>query len=627
MHQRALVPKVRLGVPATNLIPTTTESGSPHQLNPIKFSNVIMDSSHNLQHTPSASRDINDIIEQYSSPAPSSSPAVRARQPYDSSPAYGRRPDVSMSSSPPPYTPSLLKQSISRHHHNMTNSGYLDRAQLFGRTSASGLQSSPSPLPEAPRNTVDHKRNNRLSLRMLDGMGTVYSSPSSALSSLGTKHSSFSSMREKFSQAPPDEWMEAGTPEREAGDHSGSLDYPAWSARGGLVPTEDGSLSCTPSVNGKSRKTVTDDGASTKSNKSGRKVSQAEMALREVMATHKPASKPAHAVSKSAHGRRKSWADRIFNRRGPEYVLATPERAESVSTEEDPIEFSYVAPEVTSESPRDILARAEAREAAEKEHIVKTEGTADHDDAEVQVLDGGYIDIQRPHRTTSTSIRTSSRVSSAFSRVESWVSARSEALDDLKAEDAFSYQSTDCNQKDQNASETTEIAPVQAQPSGSSLSLIVTTMDQVPVLRGHRRPSLAQTIMIFSQELQSKRQGPLAMSPISTIMIQNPTVATPNCGLSFSTASAVVYGCMVFAAMRRVLLGLGADISPLHLALDLNASFWFAICVCMVLHLLLGGQLEQAPGDMARVLGTGVGRTYASLVDGFWQGSGQQGFW
>jgi hypothetical protein len=613
VNLRALVPKIRLEVLTTNLTTPPLDLGHFVNSTPSTFRTSIMDGSHNLQHTPSVSRDINDIIEQYSSPAPSSSPAVRAQQPYDSSPADGGRSDVSMSSSPPPYTPSLLKQSISRHHRNMTNSGYLDRAQLFGRTSAPDLQSSPSPLPEAPRSTVHHKRNNRSSLRMLYGMAEASCSSSSALSSLGTKRSSLSSMREKFSQAPPDEWMEAGTPEREAGDHSGSFDYPAWLARGGLVPAEDGSLSCTPSVNGKSRKTVTDDGTSTKSNESGRKVSQAEMALREVMATHKPAPKP-------THGRKTSWADRIFNRRGQEYVLATPEPAASVSTEEDPIEFGYVAPGVTSESPRDILARTEASEAAEKERINNIEVTADHGDEEVQVLDEGYVDVQRSRRSTNASVHIPSRASTAFSKEESWTSARSQALADLEAEDAFSKRSTDHTGADQSSSGTSELAPLQAKSTASSLSLIVTTMDQAPVLRG---PSLAQIIVVFSQKPQLPEHGPLAMSPISTIMVQEPTTATPNCGLSFSTANAVIYSCVVFAAMRRVLLGLGADISPLHLALDLYASFWFGICMCMVLHILLGGRLERALGGMARVLGTAVGKRYASFVDGIRQGSGQ----
>jgi hypothetical protein len=620
MHLRALVRRIRLEVLSTNPIPPPLDLDHLIDSTPLTARKFIMDGSRNPQHTPSASRDINDIIEQYSCPAPSSSPAVRARQPYDSSPADGGRSDVSMSSSPPPYTPSLLKQSISRHHRNMTNSGYLDRTQLFGRTSASDLQSSPSPLPEAPRGTVQHKRNNRSSLRMLDGMGTVYSSPSSALSSLGTKRSSLSSLRRKFSQAPPDEWMKAGTPEREAGENSGSFDYQAWLARGGLVPTEDGSLSCASSVNGKARTTVTDDGASTKSNSGGRKISPAEMALREVMAKRKPVPKP-------THGRKTSLASRIFNRRGPEYVLATPEPAESVSTEEDPIEFGYVAPEVISESPRDILARAEAREAAEKGRIDNIEGNADHDHDhdhdEVKVLDEGYVDVQCSRRSTSASLHISSRASTAFSKEESWTSARSQALADLEAEDAFPQHATDHIRADQSSSGTTDLAPLQAKSTASSLSLIVTTLDQAPVLRGNRRPSFAQTIVVFSQKPRFPQHGPLAMSPISTIISQAPTVATLNCGLNFSTASAVVYGCMASSAMRRVLLGLGADISPLHLALDLYASFWFAICVCKVLHVLFGGRLERAPGDMALVLGMGVGKTYASFVDGIRQGKGQ----
>jgi hypothetical protein len=75
---------------------------------------------------------------------------------------------------------------------------------------------------------------------------------------------------------------------------------------------------------------------------------------------------------------------------------------------------------------------------------------------------------------------------------------------------------------------------------------------------------------------------------------------------------------MTFAAMRRALLGLVTDISAMDLALDLYATFLVGVSVCVVLHMIFGGNLEKAPGNMGRA----VGKIYASMADGFQQGRG-----
>jgi hypothetical protein len=575
------------------------------------------------QHKPSASRNINDIVEQYSSPAPSSSPAIRKRELYECSLAADGHTDVSMSSSPPPpCTPSLTSKKTSfRHQRNTTNSGYLNHAKLLGRASPSGLPSSSSPLPEAPRRSVQHKRNSRSLLQMLDGMGTAYFSPLSAFSIPPNKRSSFSSMREKFCQIPQDEWMEAGTAERDAEVDSGSPSYASWLARGGLVGMEDGSLSYASNSTVNLWNTATEDASSIKSDRSIQKVSPAEMALREAMGKRKLTPKSSHAISKPAHARKSSWASRLFNRRDPNFVFPMSNPAKSASSEEDPSEFGYVAPEVSSESSRDLLARAEAREATEQELVNNEECTDCPVDEEVHALDDGYVDVQRPRRSTSAFLRTSSRSDPESPEEDSWASARSEALADLEAEEVFSRQLIDDCRKDKGLSMTADLAPTQNKVSNCSLLLVITTIDQAPVLRGRLQPFLAEPSVVFSQKPQLPMHN-LAMSPISTIIDQAPISATLGRGLSFTTAAAIINGGMAFAAMRRALLGLGRDLRGTDLAVDLYGASIVAVGVCMILHVILGGQLKQAPGNMVRKAGTGLGTVYATLVDGFQQGRG-----
>jgi hypothetical protein len=81
---------------------------------------------------------MNDTIHKYSPPVIASSIPARVQQPYGSSPYADERADTSMSSSPSPYTPSELKQS-NVCQETLKQSGYHNRAQLFGRISSIDL--------------------------------------------------------------------------------------------------------------------------------------------------------------------------------------------------------------------------------------------------------------------------------------------------------------------------------------------------------------------------------------------------------------------------------------------------------------------------------------------------------
>jgi hypothetical protein len=231
-------------------------------------------------------------------------------------------------------------------------------------------------------------------------------------------------------------------------------------------------------------------------------------------------------------------ATRLFNRRDPDYVFAKTEAGGSMTSEEDPTELGYVAPDVTSESPRDILARAKAREATEEHCAKDVEELGDLDDEEVNKLGEEYVDLQRPCRSTNAFLRASSRSSTAPPEEESWASARAEALSDLEAEKSFSFQCTDGNLKNQGQSMAKDLASLHNKVENSSLSLVVTTIDQVPVLP-HRRLACAKPVVVFAQKPQLLNP----MSPVTTTILQGPiqlyrTVASASPLLALSSTAA-----------------------------------------------------------------------------------------
>ncbi|KAI4925209.1 hypothetical protein J4E85_007086 [Alternaria conjuncta] len=92
-----------------------------------------MASSRSNKTTTSASRNITGIVDKYTSPALGSSPPGYSRRSYDPILSGHGHGDVSTSPSPSLY-PLSDSRRANLHQSTSTHSGYLDRAQLFGRT-------------------------------------------------------------------------------------------------------------------------------------------------------------------------------------------------------------------------------------------------------------------------------------------------------------------------------------------------------------------------------------------------------------------------------------------------------------------------------------------------------------
>ena len=177
-----------------------------------------------MSHRPPVPHDLEDIIDRYSSPTPSSSPPKHQQQLYASSPRYGKSHDTlrSLPSSPPIYQ---LKSNHSRKP--LTNSGYLSRSELFGCASP-----EPTSSPAFPSRALE-----RITKRQRAGIAALYSEAmSSPLArfqqeeprshrkgasgasghfaiSFGGKLMLGSQQYGIGAETDPDEWIAAGSPE------------------------------------------------------------------------------------------------------------------------------------------------------------------------------------------------------------------------------------------------------------------------------------------------------------------------------------------------------------------------------------------------------------------------------
>ncbi|KAF1828544.1 hypothetical protein BDW02DRAFT_584410 [Decorospora gaudefroyi] len=266
--------------------------------------NVNMPGSHSYHHAPSESREFDDIIDFYKTPASSSSPPMCIRQPYDASPQDDRHTVMSMSSSPPPYTPSSMpKQSNPYHQRSMAHSGYLARDQLF--SSAPAYETTSSPCDElGKRRSLQSLRDAQMESSRIFDVYPFRRGKCNSLSSLRNNSSSSDITVQQGIEHDP------------------------------LAKV---------SLNKKS---------------STRKMTVAEMSLWANLKKRKsiPELKPA---------RRTTLAGWLWNRSEPEVIQ--PEPAPPASPEDDPVEFGYIQPATPVESPREILMRVQARHAADKE--------------------------------------------------------------------------------------------------------------------------------------------------------------------------------------------------------------------------------------------------------------------
>ena len=301
---------------------------------------------------PSTSWNITDVVDTYASPGSGPSPLEHSRRSYDPILNGRGHSDVNMSSSPSP-SPYPLSDSrraaFYQHQPNATDSGYLDRAQLFGRTPIQRVYNARRARPPSISN---------------------------------------SSIRKRSSRTPTGEWAEAGLPEPPIEASSVSLDNAEE-----LICTPSGitTLGVGEDTPGRFSPTARSPTAQ-KTSSTPRKTSPAEDALREQFEKGRVELARNLAWRTGPNGTSK-WAGSIQDKSREGYVSPkTPTTVSGDEDEEQEEDFGYVVPA----SVRDVLARAKAREAAGR--------TQSPFDGSQRKRDGGrpresYFDVDAPRRS------------------------------------------------------------------------------------------------------------------------------------------------------------------------------------------------------------------------------------
>jgi hypothetical protein len=561
------------------------------------------------------SRNLDDIIDQYSTPAPSSSPHIKSLL-SDNSPQSAR----SIPSSPPSYS---AKQC--HHRDTSTNSGYLRRAQLFGRSSSDSLptfqglkciekcrltgkvtpgpEKASSPLPRLTT-ASDHGSSQQSSFHgYTDDRGECLSTPD--VSSWRSSHrSSRISLRSQLDTVPEDEWIDAGTPEQEL-IGSGYGPGPTLESKKSLR------FSTTKLSHRKTRIATTH----AQYDVEKRMTSPAELALRRLTS--------ASSRSPLRHLRKSSWRSRLFERQGPTSSLVhnlTSRLSYGIN-----YELNVVESRNRMESPEDISPHEVGHDAFHDQATTIT-----HDNMMGMGLSymdedyGGGIEIASKPDTDKLSSGTPSKdcgrpLSLLISGLE-----RNDVCEDSEyvevQADAVSVPATDTS----SLIPTTVSHHVSASNTSPSLSVTAYDLNYVehetqplsrrttsfacnqafelatrekqvmecsaPVITLDRSPSPAQahialspTNIIYSVELFVSQAQ---MSPIQDVVVHAPRRTRFSCGLSFASTNAIIHGCVTFATLRFIMCNLYEDVAVFNLASDLGVAFLTAICVCTALHIL-----------------------------------------
>ncbi|KAI4909656.1 hypothetical protein J4E90_008355 [Alternaria incomplexa] len=474
-----------------------------------------MANSRNNRTTPPASRNITNIVDQYASPAMGSSLPEYSPGSYDPILSGRGQGDVSMSSSPSPSPyPLLDSRRAAFRQSTSTHSGYLDRAQLFGRT----------PIQRNARRASPPSTSNILNIR------------------------------KRASRTPTGEWAEAGLPEPPIEENRVSLD----NAEG---------LICTPTGI-----TTLGVGEGTPGRFSPTARSPAEDALR-VQFEGGRVELARDLASRTGPNGRSKWAGRIEDRGREGYV--SPKTPSVASDDKEEEEFGYVDPA----SVRDVLARVKAREAMGGEN-----GRAKplFDGGQREKDEGGpsrsYFDVDAPRRSKHALFANSSDPDKPLPKLPD------------RSVRVFSIPWQPVEQPPTKTSTRRNHLSAASDRAKLSFSPIVTAMDVAPEPAG-------QNLAITPAPIH------LSLSPITTTISQQSTRPRNRTGLTFSQATAIIYGCMAITASHQALLGLGGDIAAMDLILGLYGAFLFGVAVCVALQLLLGARLRCVPGDVLRWCG------------------------
>ncbi|KAI4609846.1 uncharacterized protein J4E87_010963 [Alternaria ethzedia] len=468
-----------------------------------------MASSRSNKNTPSVSQNIADVVDTYASQAIGSSQAEYSRRSYDPVLSGHGHGDVSMSSSPSP-SPYPLSDSrrANLHQSTSTHSGYLDRAQLFGRT----------PIQQNARPTRPPSTSNERNIR------------------------------KRSSRTPTGDWAEAGLPEPPIEEERVGLDNAE-----GLICTSSGI-------------TTLGVGEGTPGRFSPSAKSPAEDALKKQFEKGRVKLARNLARRTSLNGKSK-WARRSFGKHRGGYV--SPKTSSTVSggeEEEEKEEFGYVDPA----SVRDVLARVKAREASGRTQSPFDNMKRARNGQEQR---GSYFELNVPRRSKNAHFANPSDPDKPLPKLPD----RRVFSESRKPVRLLPSMRTPTRKRLSRASNRSDL----------SFSPIIAAIDVAPQ---PTRQDLAITPVTTH----------LSFSTTTTTLSQRPTTPRNRTGLTFSQATAIIYGCMAITASHQALLGLGGDIAAMDLIIGLFGAFLLGLAICVVLKMLLGARLRRVPGDVLR---------------------------
>lgn len=111
---------------------------------------------------------------------------------------------------------------------------------------------------------------------------------------------------------------------------------------------------------------------------------------------------------------------------------------------------------------------------------------------------------------------------------------------------------------------------------------IVTPMHETARAPTSNAMICSKTCAVVVEESQIAQQQ-LTISSIADIISQEPIARRTSRGLSFATANAIVYGCTTFAALRFIFVNIGQDLQSVELATEMAVAAAMALIVCLLI--------------------------------------------
>jgi hypothetical protein len=487
-----------------------------------------------------------DILDKYTSPALSSSEAMYDKDSTDSR-NYGKTEDTI--DALPPSSPINSTMDL-QHRQYSTNSGYLSRAELFGR-------SSPDLSPSARPQSRGLKRIEERRVKGYPVPGGIFTPSiltriSQRSAQALSKRQLTQSLRGEYIAAYSSPILRSSRPlsknsaSRLRRVSPGNMQEIAGSGHGPRPTLESDKDSHFPKLVLPSRKEQRSPVPQT--DKRNREWSLAEHGLRSTLSSVSP-------CRRTGRSRSSSWNSKLFVRHGhvnthaPTLKVSPPKRPDTD------------APSVTNNSSKDIWVANMQPE----EHATQTQGENDS---------------AKPPLAPSAGKASFHSSESGFLITDS--------LFDLRLVQDCDKTSLDLNQfSPKDAVSAIEAPDLPVQTFLSSPAENPLNQSSTPT---HRQLSILAPIVIVEQEPRAARQY-LSLSSIQVVAVQVPLAPTaPRSppGLSIAGANAIIYGCITFAALRFMLINLGEDARTIYIVSDVARASLVGVILCVFVHLYDG---------------------------------------